>query len=109
MNLRHRVGPGIRSLESFREAMGVPRPASVSDMLSRGIALRFVGFLPMRPTSSPHMTSPTSHLGRCPRHRRKQTVQTWPPYEGVTPAIPFRMSSSLQRTAARCGRFSHSC
>ena len=42
--LRDRLGPGVRSLESFRESMGVPRPASVREMLTREIALRFVGF-----------------------------------------------------------------
>jgi len=44
MNLRDRLGPGVRSVESFRESMGVPRPASVREMLTREIALRFVGF-----------------------------------------------------------------
>ena len=44
MNLRDRLSPGVRSVESFRESMGVPRPASVREMLTREIALRFVGF-----------------------------------------------------------------
>ena len=83
MNLRHRVGPGIRSLESFREAMGVLRPASVSDMLSRGIALRFVGFHCFGETDefSPH-DEPYFTFGVLPSViEGKQTVQTLPPYE----------------------------
>ena len=44
MTVRDWLGPGVRSLETVRSLVGLPRPVSVRRLLGHEVSLRYVGF-----------------------------------------------------------------